>query len=191
MSALYSFDLLETNLRYVFDTCKRKYGVYPSRRYFDKISITDSRNYRKRFDKSWTEICHMYGYEIQNRNIEERICLGMCSDILKCDYAWQKTFGWLIGVGGKHMYCDGYYTELNLVIEFDGAGHRIVNKKFGGYEKLIRQQENDALKDKLLKEHGISIIRIDSRMNWQSYEKLSEYLNAKLEELNQGSFLIA
>lgn len=180
LSTWYSEEWLETHFRYIFDICMNKYGTYPSRRYFDKVAITDSRNYRKRFNKSWTEICKMYGYETQQKNIEETICLNMCKSILNEDYESQKTWDWLIGYGGKHMYCDGYFLNLNLVIEFDGSGHRIPIKKFGGYERMIHQQENDKLKDKLLSEHGIHIIRIDSRMDWQFEEKLKDYLLSNL-----------
>lgn len=177
LSILYSNDTLETNFRYIFDTCMSKYNTYPSRRYFDKISPIDSSIYRRRLEKSWTDVCKMYGYIIKSKNIEETICLNMCKEIIQSDYIPQKTWDWLIGVGGKHMYCDGYFSDINTVIEFDGRGHRIPIAKFGGYDKMIRQQENDILKEKLLREHGINIIRIDSRIQWQNENVLSSILD--------------
>ena len=173
MSAWYSDEWMESNFRYVFETCMNKYDIYPSRRYFDKMSITDSRNYRKRYNMSWTKICKRYGYETRQKNIEETICLNMCKEILGCDYEWQKTWDWLIGCGGKHMYCDGYFTDINMVIEFDGAGHR---KPTYSEKSYIATKNNDKLKDKLIPEHGINIIRIDSRCSWQDEKWLENYL---------------
>lgn len=176
MSQIYSDDMLETNLRYIFDKYMFKYAKYPSRRLFDNISPFDSSQYRKRYNKSWTEICNSYGYNIKDRNIEETICLNMCAELFNSKYKPQHTWDWLIGVGGKNMYCDGYFDELDLNIEFDGSSHRIAISKFGGEERLIRTKENDKLKDKLLIKHGIKTIRIDSRLKWYTKEGLMKII---------------
>lgn len=172
MSQLYSDDMLETNLRYIFDKYMFKYNKYPSRRLFDNTSPIDSSQYRKRYNKSWTEICNSYGYNIKDRNIEETICLNMCAEIFNSKYKSQKTWDWLIGIGGKNMFCDGYFNDLCLNIEFDGSSHRVAISKFGGDERLIRTKENDKLKEELLEQHGIKIIRIDSRLRWYEKEEL-------------------
>lgn len=184
MSQIYSDDLMETNFRYIFDKYMFKYDRYPSRRLFDNISPFDSRHYRKRYNKSWTDICKSYGYDIrkQNKNIDETICLGMCAELFNKDYISQKTWSWLIGVGGKNMFCDGYFENLNLVIEFDGKAHRVAISKFGGEENLIRTQENDNLKEKLLSEHGIKIIRIDSRLQWYTKNGLVKIIQDECEK---------
>lgn len=172
MSRIYTDDILETNFRYIFDLYMRKYTKYPSKRLFDNISPIDNSQYRKRYNKSWTKICKSYGYDIKGKNIEETICLKMCAELFNSKYKSQKTWDWLIGVGGKNMYCDGYFKDLELVIEFDGSSHRIAVSKFGGEERLIRTKENDKLKENLLKQHDIKIIRIDSRLKWYKKEGL-------------------
>lgn len=172
MSKIYSDDMLEINLRYIFDLYMIKYTKYPSRRLFDNISPIDSSQYRKRYNKPWTEICNSYGYDIRDKNIEETICLNMCAELFNSKYKPQCTWGWLIGVGGKNMFCDGYFENLNTVVEFDGRSHRIAISKFGGEERLIRTKENDKLKEQLLLEHNIKIIRIDSRLKWYTREGL-------------------
>ena len=125
---------------------------------------------------SWTDICKQYGYVINSRYKEEKIVLGMIAEILSIEYVPQKTWDWLIGVGGKNMYCDGYFEKYNLVVEFDGSQHRIPIKAYGGMEKLKRTQENDILKDKLFNEHNINIIRIDSREKWYDMDYLKQKL---------------
>jgi very-short-patch-repair endonuclease len=179
-SLLYSDNWLETHLKYIFDMCNHKYDVYPSRRYFDIVAIVDSSAYRHRFKRSWSDICKMYGYSTKQNNVEETLCLNMCKEILGISYTHWKTWDWLIGSGGKHMFCDGYYNEINTVIEFDGVYHRKAINQHGGYNAMIRQQSNDRLKDRLLTDHGIKIIRIDSRMNWQDKNKLKDYLMSQL-----------
>lgn len=177
LSRIYPDDVLETNLRYIFDTYMFKYSRYPSRRLFDNISMFDSRHYRKRYHMSWTEICKSFGYTIANKNIEETICLNMCAELLNSKFKSQETWDWLIGVGGKNMYCDGYFKNLSVNIEYDGSSHRISISKFGGDKRLIRTKENDKLKEKLLLEHGIKTIRIDSRLKWYEKDTLTKLLN--------------
>lgn len=74
------------------------------------------------------------------------------------------------------MYVDGYFTNYNLVVEFDGSQHRKPIKKFGGIERYNRLQENDNLKNKLLQEHNIKLLRIDSRSNWHDINYLKQRL---------------
>lgn len=181
LSRIYSDDILETNLRYIFDKYMFKYDKYPSRRLFDNISPIDSSQYRKRYNKSWTEICNSYGYDIKDKNIEEIICINMYAEIFNSTYKSQQTWEWLIGVGGKHMYCDGYFEKLGINVEFDGSSHRIAISKFGGEERLIRTKENDKLKDKLLEQHGIKVIRIDSRLKWYKKDDLIKIITSECE----------
>lgn len=173
LSRIFSDKDLETNFRYVFDTYVLKYNTYPSRRLFDKVSCFDSSVYRRKLGMSWTDVCKKYGYEIDNRYKEENILLGMCENLFGCSYIPQKTWDWLIGVGGKHMFCDGYFQDINLVVEFDGVMHRVAVK---GNERLKRQQENDILKEELLNDNNINLIRIDSRLKWYEKESLSSII---------------
>lgn len=184
LSKIFSDDMLETNLRYIFDRYMMKYTKYPSRRLFDNISPIDSSQYRKRYKKSWTEICKSYGYIITSKFVEETICVKICSELFNSNYISQKTWDWLIGFGGKNMFCDGYFDELKLNIEFDGSSHRIAISKFGGEERLVRTKENDKLKEILLKDHSIKTIRIDSRLKWYTTEGLIKIIIDECE--NRG-----
>jgi len=62
---IYSDEDLQVNFTEVFENYFTEQNKYPSRRTFDAISKHDNSVYRKRFDKSWTEICEMYGYKTQ------------------------------------------------------------------------------------------------------------------------------
>jgi hypothetical protein len=176
LSLTLTFDDLENEFRRVFDNFYNEYEIYPSRRLFNKFSKHDDSVYRNRFNLSWTDICKQYGYIVKPKNIAETYVLKSISQILNLEYEPQKSWKWLIGIGGKNMFCDGYFRDIDLVVEFDGFQHRIPIAKYGGEEKLKRTQQNDSLKNELLKQHNIKLIRIDSRYNWTNKNYLKEIL---------------
>jgi hypothetical protein len=176
LSVTLTFDDLENEFRRVFDNFYNEYEIYPSRRLFNKFSKHDDSVYRNRFNLSWTDICKQYGYIVKSKNVSETYVLKSISEILNLKYEAQKKWDWLIGVGGKNMFCDGYFKDIDLVVEFDGVQHRIPISKYGGEEKLKRTQQNDSLKNELLKQHNIKLIRIDSRSNWMNKNYLKEIL---------------
>jgi hypothetical protein len=162
LSRKYTDKDLKKEFKHVFDFCKEEFGVYPSSKLFQKLSLIDTRTYRKRFKKSFSEIAKMYGYKINKKQFKcEKITLDLIAKILNTTYKSQKTWNWLMGAGKAHMYCDGFYTDYDLVVEFDGKQHSTPVKDFGGEKSFKRLQENDKLKDKLLPEHGIKLIRIN------------------------------
>ena len=175
---------LENNFKNVFDYYYQKYNSYPTRKIFNSITKIDESVYRSRYKMKWSELCERYGYKTTVRFKAERLALEMCKDILGCDYIPQKTFSWLINDKRHHLFCDGYFENLGLVIEFDGAAHRVPVKIYGGQETTNRQKYNDMVKDKLLREHGISVIRIDSRLKWYTEDGMREIIKTELEKNN-------
>lgn len=171
---------LENNFKNIFDYYYQKYNSYPTRRIFNAVSKIDESTYRKCLNLKWSEICEYYGYITENKFKAEHLALEICKELLGVDYIAQKTFDWLINDKNHHLFCDGYFEELNLVVEFDGATHRIPVKIYGGQETTDRQKYNDSIKDKLLKEHNISVVRIDSRLNWYTREGMYEILKNEL-----------
>ena len=86
-------------------------------------------------------------------------------------------FPWLIGAKGGRMSLDGYNDQLKLAFEYDGEYHfrpHYTNKDY----KLETRQKNDELKNKLCKEQGIHIIRIDYTQKFQ----LEEVIQQKISE---------
>ena len=180
MSAIHSEDDLANNFKNIFDSCIKEFGVYPSRRYFQAVSKIDEKSYRKRLNKSWTDICELYGYKpTRENNRAEQIVLQMIAKIMDCSYVPQYSPAWLIGAGGYRLRCDGYYEKLNLVVEFDGLQHRQPVEAYGGEKTFVRQQENDNIKNVMLAAHGIKLLRIAGNEPWHS----EEYLRGRLKDV--------
>lgn len=72
-------------------------------------------------------------------------------------YVKYKKFDWLHMPGSKHpQHLDFYLPEYNLAIEYDGEQHVNVKKRW--YSPIVVARDRN--KDKLLKEHGIKLLRI-------------------------------
>lgn len=176
----YTIDELVLNLKSVFNEYHKEYDSYPSLHLFDKISKIDSSIYIYRFNKKWAEICKSYGYEIEGKYKSEKIALGIVSEILNSDYEPQKTFDWLIGFKGYPLFCDGYFPQYQLVVEFDGDQHRYPNEWFGGWEVFNNIKTNDKYKDVLIPRNGLKLLRISSEEPY--WDK--EYVKNKLIKSN-------
>ena len=181
---------LKTNFKNVFDYYYHSYNSYPTKRIFNSVSEIDESVYRSRYKMKWSELCKYYGYENAIKFKAEHLALEICRKLLKTDYIPQKTFDWLINDRNHHLFCDGYFEELGIVVEFDGAVHRTPVKIYGGQKGSDRQKYNDSIKDKLLKEHGITIIRIDSRLNWYTENGMFEILKTQLQKNSLSSDLL-
>ena len=180
----YTEDDLEINFKNVFDYYYKKYSSYPTRRIFNSVTKIDESVYRNRYKMKWSELCEYYGYKTTVKFKAEHLALEICKNILGCDYIPQKTFDWLINDRRHHFFCDGYFENLRVVVELDGAAHRIPVKIYGGQKTTNRQKYNDIVKDNLLKEHGISVIRIDSRLKWYTEDGMREIIKTELEKNN-------
>lgn len=177
---LLTLEDLEIEFRRVFDKCFQETGVYPSRRLFNKLSKHDDKTYRQKFNMRWTDICKYFGYPShQDKYIFENYVLKHISQILNDDFESQKTFSWLKGINNFPLFCDGYFQEHNLIVEVDGRQHRKPYSKFGGEEAFKILQENDRIKNKLILEHGIRLLRIADNTNWHNVK----YLKSRLDEV--------
>lgn len=176
-----SLEDLEIEFRKVFDKCFEDTNKYPSARLFDKLSKHDSSTYRKKLNMRWSDVVKSYGYPIyQDKYVFENYVLKHMSILLNSEYESQKVFPWLRGVNDFPLFCDGYFPQYNLIVEVDGGQHRKPYSKFGGEKAFKVQQANDAVKDKLIPEHGIKLLRIADNTRWHDVE----YLRAKLEEID-------
>ncbi|WPJ50447.1 hypothetical protein RCIP0023_00405 [Klebsiella phage RCIP0023] len=70
---------------------------------------------------------------------------------------------------------DFYLEEYNLCIEYDGEQHYKSIEFFGGEEKLIKQQQNDSIKNQYCKDNNINLLRI--RFDEDPILKIKEYFN--------------
>ena len=179
----YSDKDLEDNFKNVFNKYYNNYGTFPTRRIFNKISKIDESTYRKYYSLKWSELCEKYGYQNLPKYKSEYLALEICKSIFHCKYIPQKTFDWLINDSNHHLFCDGYFPKINLVIEFDGSGHR---KNIKCWNNLERQIYNDKIKDDLLNKHQIKIIRIDSRLEWYTEKGMRNIINSELKKYNMN-----
>jgi len=177
---------LKENFKNIFEEYFSKHNDYPSKNVFCDLSKIDDKTYRSRLGLPWLSVCEYYGYKLDRQPKAEAQVVFAISNILNSKSTPRKTWKWLIGAGGKNMYCDGYFEEYNLVIEFDGEQHRRPISKYGGEVAFKRRVENDGLKDNLLAQHGINLIRIDSRDKWYTEEYLKERLKAFIIPNAQG-----
>lgn len=89
--------------------------------------------------------------------------IGVISSELNEEPKYEYTFPWLINPKtGFNLRIDAYYPGHNLVLEADGKQHFSDGKSFYTTtpEELKVYQERDKLKDKLLKQHNIQVLRI-------------------------------
>lgn len=171
---------LEIEFRKIFDKCFKDTGKYPSGKLFDKLSKHDSSTYRKKLNMRWSGVCRHYGYPIyQDKYVFENYVLKHMSKILDEEYESQKVFPWLRGIYDFSLFCDGYFKKYNLVVEVDGIQHRKPYKKFGGEKAFKILKANDAVKDRLIPEHEIKLLRIADNTKWHDVE----YLRSRLESI--------
>jgi len=173
---LVSKEQLEIELKVIMQDFYSQYSKYPSISMFEKLSKRDKRTFEEKFNKKFKDICLDYGFDIEDKASAEYIVLTKISNILneKCDR--QKTWNWLIGINNFHLWVDGYFKQYNLAIEFDGRQHYEPVQDFGGEKAFQTLQQNDNIKDVLLPQHGIKLIRITSFEPWHD----EEYLRQKL-----------
>lgn len=178
--SLLTLEDLEIEFRKVFDNCFKDTGKYPSRRLFNKLSKHNDKTYRKKLNMKWTDICKSYGYPVyKEKYIFENYVLKHISKILMEEYKSQKTFTWLKGINNFPLFCDGYFPIHNLIVEVDGRQHRKPYSKFGGEKAFKTLKENDKIKDSLIPQNGIKLLRIADNTNWHDVK----YLRSRLEEV--------
>ncbi len=174
---IYSFDELKENFHYIVEFCKQTYKQYPSLKLFSKVSNIDGTTYKNRLKMTWEEVYKYYGYDVDEVfKSGEKTLLNIIKRLTNCEYIPQKQFSWLRSVKNYPLYCDGYFPELNLVVEFDGKQHREPLKQFGGKEKFESRKINDATKDTLIPQNGLKLIRITSDSEWYDESFISKVL---------------
>lgn len=152
---------LITDFKTVFDSFIARYGIAPSVLDFDRFSKYGKNTITIRLNMRYLEIAELFGYEVDSSGSPfERVTLENISGILKSEYKPQATFSWLKGTTGKSLHCDGYFQDYDLIVEVDGRQHFEPVALFGGYENLVTTQERDNIKNTLIPQHNLKLIRI-------------------------------
>lgn len=172
----YSEDDLKENFINTFEECYKIFNIYPSKKYFNKISNIDDSTYRSRLNMSWTKICEYYGYKIDTRTSFERIILESIKLLTGQNYISHKKFNWLKSIKNAYLYVDGVFEDIKLCVEADGKQHKVPMKKFGGYKAFEVLKANDEIKNNLIPKNGYKLIRIDIDEPWYDLNYLRDLL---------------
>jgi len=114
-----------------------------------------------RLGKTYYEILDDLGYDITlGKTSTENEVTNTIATILRDEPIRQATFDWLKGDKNWRLRCDAYFSNQQLIIEFDGKQHFEPIEFFGGEKAFKRIQANDAIKNILIPSHGIKLIRI-------------------------------
>lgn len=85
---------------------------------------------------------------------------------------------------GRRLELDCYNEELKLALEYDGEQHAKYNKFFhpNGPGQFADQVKRDFVKDKIVKQRGISLVRVP---HYIRYDDLLRYITNRLKELGR------
>lgn len=171
---------LDLEFKRVFDYYIERYGIYPTRRQFVEMSVYSEKPYMRKYNLRWSDLIEFYGYTPNKKHKSETIVIENIRSLTSNNYNPQHTWDWLINDNGNLLFVDAYFPELNLVIEYDGIQHFEPIKNMGGEEAFIRNQLHDSIKNKLLNDKGIILIRFNYKDDIQDMDLIS----SKLEENN-------
>lgn len=182
-------EIIETG-REAVEIYLSEYGKLPTSRDFqDLTNGIGTGIIKQKFNMGYREFINYLGYSSKDYKYKtgkstEKIVLDSVAKLLNNDYINQKTFEWLKGTKGWLLRCDGYFKDYNLVVEFDGRQH-FEPVDFGGkgeefaLEQFKEIQINDHIKNSLIPQHGIKLLRIAYDEPYQDID----YLKYRLIEI--------
>lgn len=137
--------------------------------FISKDIITDNCSFTYQalssYFKNKKELSNHFGYDNlfhDGRSSKEKHISTILDELIGSEnYSTEKSWEWLLNETGKRMYADFYIPHKQMVIEYDGEQHfKFVEMFHKTEENFRRQQKRDMLKDKLLKENNINVVRI-------------------------------
>ena len=121
----------------------------------------------------WCPVC--------SQGVSERICRAIIERITGAKFSKQRP-GWLKNSRGNQMELDGYAESMGVAFEYHGPQHyRVLPFFHRGDKHLALRQQDDALKRKLCREHGLALIEIPHDVPHQGLQK---YLTESLDRLS-------
>lgn len=102
---------------------------------------------------------HLFDY---GRSSQEILISELLKDIIGDDgFKREVTWEWLLSDSGSHMYVDFYIESIETAIEYDGEQHyRYIQRFHRNKDGFLEYQRRDQIKNQLLLEHNIRLIRI-------------------------------
>lgn len=111
------------------------------------------------------EICYHLNIPIEHYEGTSKLSkyiIKTATNIFKEEPIVEKSFDWLINPEtNSKLRIDAYFPNLNIALEIDGEQHyKFIPYIHKTQEKFQQCQKLDEIKNKLLKEHNIKLIRI-------------------------------
>lgn len=107
-------------------------------------------------------------------NKSEKECIEIVSNVLSLECEPQKTWDWL--KFKSNMFCDGYFSEIDLVVEYNGEQHRESIDFFGGDKTFKNTIMRDKKKRQLLSDNNIKCLTIWFDDDWRNKDWLAKQL---------------
>lgn len=96
----------------------------------------------------------------EGRSNPERLITKILKS-LNINFQKEKTFEWLINTNGEKLFIDFYFPDKNFALEYDGQQHyKNVKYFYKTEEKYLDSIKRDKIKNELLKEHNIPLVRV-------------------------------
>ena len=116
----------------------------------------------------------------------ESICHNLMEAIFGTKFKAHAGFPWLLNRRGNRMHLDGYGEKVGVAFEYNGEQHYAARRRF--YWEGVK--ENDALKERLCTEHGITLIVIPCDVDPDEREQfiLDRYQEKTGEMLSRVNF---
>lgn len=173
--------------------CKKRY--FKSRIKIFKCLICNKEFERRPFQiksgggKFCSRSCSAKGSMRRFKAPSQKVMLDILDSIIREKGEREKTFSWFkSGKKNGHYFVDGYYKNLNLVVEYNGIQHYKFNSHFHRDQKDFN---GNVVKDKkrmgILKENGLKvlIVRYDEPLtHFYLYKKLCDLGIKKWNEIN-------
>jgi len=139
-----------------------------------EISVTESRAKRTKYCSKKCQMLSMFS------SCDERRVVKIISDLLNEIPVKQHTWDWLTNPkSGRPLYIDAYFPQHNLAVEYDGRQHwQFVPFYHKTRQQFTELQYRDKVKECLLKQFGILLLRITSKE-----PKTDKYIATRLRQL--------
>jgi len=164
--------------RFCSPACQKTCRVIPSVKIAclncgKEFSIRPKQAARRRYCSKQCQSKHQF------RSSQESAIIATIEQLVGECALRQHTFSWLKSPCGQPLRLDAYFLIANLAIEYDGRQHYEFDPHYHVDEQQFQAlQQRDSLKDSLLSQHGIPLLRISYRE-----PKTADYLRQKLSIL--------
>jgi hypothetical protein len=157
---MYSHDELKARAKIAIDEYIKEFDTIPIFREFNRVSRLGGATIKDRLNMTYYELLYDLGYEPEQGYSTERIVISSMNKLVKETPIQQASFEWLVGHKGWSLRCDAYYPAHNFILEYDGEFHFYPINGLGGEASFERMQKNDAIKNLLIPQKGIKLVRI-------------------------------